>query len=135
MHSFLQCKINERIFELGGLDTLLNPYARLDARLHLVLDPEVGSSLDDEYSVTRVATKVAWYIPCVMWSRVGESGRSYGGRLEWVVGWVCGGLRHEVPDVVSGKEVPDRGVTAPSRPDPRSRLEEGAWRLGFPPSG
>ena len=48
------------------------------------------SSLDDEYSVTCVATKVAWYIPCVIWSRGGASGRSDGGRLEWVVGWVYG---------------------------------------------
>ena len=48
------------------------------------------SSLDDKYSVTRVATEVAWYNPCVMWSRGGASGRSDGGILEWVVGWVCG---------------------------------------------
>ena len=48
-------------------------------------------------------------------------------RLEWVVGWVYGGSRHEVPDVVLGQEVPDRGATAPHRPDPRSRQEEGAW--------
>ena len=38
-----------------------------------------------------------------------------------------GGLRHEVPDVVSGQEVPDREVTAPCRPDPRSRQKGGAW--------
>ena len=43
------------------------------------------------------------------------------------VGWVCGGSRHEVPEVVSGKKVLDRGVTAPRRPDPRSRREEGSW--------
>ena len=55
------------------------------------------------------------------------SGRSDGGILEWVVGWVCGGSRHEVPAVVSEQEVIDRGVTDPCRPDPRSRLEEGAW--------
>ena len=42
-------------------------------------------------------------------------------RLEWVVGWVCEGSSHEVPDVVSGQEVPGRGVTDPRRPDPRSR--------------
>ena len=43
------------------------------------------------------------------------------------VGWVCGGSRHEVPDVVLGKEVTDRGVTAPRRTEPRSSQEEGAW--------
>ena len=32
-----------------------------------------------------------------------------------------------MPDVVSGQEVPDRGVTAPRRPDRRLRREEGAW--------
>ena len=34
--------------------------------------------------------KAAWYIPCVRWSRGGASGRSDGGRLIWVVGWVRG---------------------------------------------
>ena len=37
---------------LQGLESLLNPCARLDTQLHLVLDPEVGSSLDYKYSVT-----------------------------------------------------------------------------------
>ena len=41
------------------------------------------------------------------------------------VGWVCGGSRHEVPDIVLGKEVTDRGVTAPRRTEPRSSQEEG----------
>ena len=58
--------MNEKLCELGGLESLLNPCARLDARLHPGLDPEVGTSLDDEYSVTRVATEVTWYSPCVM---------------------------------------------------------------------
>ena len=48
------------------------------------------SSLDDEYSVTHVATEVASNILFVMWVRGGASGRSDGGRLVWVVGWVCG---------------------------------------------
>ena len=48
-------------------------------------------------------------------------------RLEWVVGWVCGGSRDVVPWVVSGKEVLDWGVTDPRRPEPRSIWEEGAW--------
>ena len=30
---------------------------------------------------------------------------------------MCGGSRHELPDVVSGQEVPDRGVTAPPWPE------------------
>ena len=47
-------------------------------------------SLDYEYSVTCVADKVAWYSPCMGWSRVGSSGRSFGGIKIWVVGWVCG---------------------------------------------
>ena len=39
----------------------------------------------------------------------------FGIRLEYVVGWVCGGSMHEVLGVMSGQEVPDRGVTAPPR--------------------
>ena len=30
---------------------------------------------------------------------------------------MCGGSRHEMPYVVLGQEVPDRGVNAPSRPE------------------
>ena len=56
---------------MAGLEYLLNPCKRLDARLHLILNPEVGSSLDDDYSVTWVATEVVWYIPSIRWSRVG----------------------------------------------------------------
>ena len=37
----------------------------MDARLQPRLDQEVGSSLDDEYSVNCVSTKVAWYSSCV----------------------------------------------------------------------
>ena len=62
----------------------------MDAQLHPRLDPEVVSSLDDEYSVTCVATEVAWYSPCVMWIRDGDIVRSDGGILEWVLGWVYG---------------------------------------------
>ena len=40
--------------------------------------------------MTCVATEVAWYSPGVMWSWGGAIGRSNGGVLEWVVGWVCG---------------------------------------------
>ena len=50
----------------------------------------MGSILDNEYSLTRVATEVAWYSLCVIWSKGGASGRSDVGRLEWLVGWVCG---------------------------------------------
>ena len=50
----------------------------------------MGSSLDGECSVIRVASNVAWYIPCVRWSRGGVSARSDGERIFWVVGWVCG---------------------------------------------
>ena len=49
----------------------------------------MGSSLDEYYSVTRVATAVACYITFMMWSRGGASGMSDGGILEWVLGWVC----------------------------------------------
>ena len=48
------------------------------------------SILDEDCSVNWVATQVAWYSPCVIWSKVGASGRSDDGILEWVVGWVCG---------------------------------------------
>ena len=39
----------------------------------------MGSSLDDKYSVTCVAAKAAWYIPYMIWSRGGASGRIIGG--------------------------------------------------------
>ena len=39
---------------------------------------------------------------------------------------MCGGSRHEMPDVVSGQEVPDRGVTAPPRPE---LIEAGGRRM------
>ena len=54
------------------------------------LDPEVVSSLGYDYSVTCVASNAAWYNPNVRWSRGGSSARSDGGRMLWVVGWVCG---------------------------------------------
>ena len=53
------------------------------------LDLEVVFILDDEYSVTRVTTKVACYIPCVRCSRGGESGRVDGGCKVCLVCWVC----------------------------------------------
>ena len=43
--------------ELGGLKYLLNPCAQLDTRLHTGLDLGVVSSLEYEYSVTRVAAQ------------------------------------------------------------------------------
>ena len=49
--------------------------------MHPGLDSEVVFSLEYEYSVTSVAAKVAWYIPCVRWSRGGMSARSDGGRI------------------------------------------------------
>ena len=48
--------------------------------------PEVGSSLDDEYSVTHVAVKAAWYSPCLRWSRSRVSGRIFGRKTVRVVG-------------------------------------------------
>ena len=81
-------KRRERLFGLAGYQSLLNCYAQLDARLNLQLDPEVGSRLDGEYSVTRVATKVAWYSPCMICSRGGASASSGDGCKGWVVGWV-----------------------------------------------
>ena len=40
--------------ELAGLEYYLNPSAGLDERMHPVLDPEVESILDDDYSVTQL---------------------------------------------------------------------------------
>ena len=54
------------------------------------LDPEVGSSLECEYSVTCGAAKAACYSPCVRRSLGEASARSMGGKVRWVVGWVCG---------------------------------------------
>ena len=34
--------------------------------------------------------EAAWYSPCVRCRWDGASGRSDGGFLKWVVGWVCG---------------------------------------------
>ena len=48
------------------------------------------SSLEYEYSVTRVDAKTAWDSPCVRWSRGGSGARSDGGRILWLLGWVYG---------------------------------------------
>ena len=50
--------------------------------MHPELDPELGSSLDYEYSVTHVAAKETCYSPCVRWSRGGASGNSVGGEQD-----------------------------------------------------
>ena len=51
----------ERLCELGGLESLLNPCARLDTQLHpgldLGLDLGVGFSLECKCNVTRVAAQ------------------------------------------------------------------------------
>ena len=57
---------------------------------HPELDPEVGPSLEYEYSMTHGTAKAAWYSPCVRWILDWMSGRSLGGKLRWVVGWVYG---------------------------------------------
>ena len=50
----------------------------------------MGSSLEDEYSVTCVAAKAGWYSPCVRRIGGGASAKSDGGIILWMVGWVCG---------------------------------------------
>ena len=57
--------------------------------MHLGVNLEVEFSLEYGYSVTRVATKMAWYSPCVIWIRGGKSASSNGGIILQVVGWVC----------------------------------------------
>ena len=47
------------------------------------LDPEVVYSLYDEYSVTCVATKLAWCSLCMRCSRGGYSGSIFGGVKDW----------------------------------------------------
>ena len=54
----------------------------MDTQLRQGLEPEVGSSLDVEDSVTRVAANAVWYSPCVIWIRGGASGRI-------LVNWLC----------------------------------------------
>ena len=53
--------MRERLCELGGLESVLNPCTRLDTRLHPGLDPGldpgVGFSLEYECNVTRVAAQ------------------------------------------------------------------------------
>ena len=51
----------------------------MDVRLHLGLELKVESNLDEEYSVTCVAAKVAWYSLCIIWSRSGTQLRRVGG--------------------------------------------------------
>ena len=58
--------------------------------MHPGLDLEVVSILDDEYNVTWVVAKAAWYSPCVICSMFGASTRSVSGIIGWVVGWGCG---------------------------------------------
>ena len=43
----------EEYVSWGGLEYLINPYVRLDTRMHLGLDPVVGSSLEYKCSVTQ----------------------------------------------------------------------------------
>ena len=62
----------------------------MDEQFHTGLDLEVGSRLDDEYSMTCVAVTVTWYISCMRWIRGGTNVRSVGGGKLWVVVWVCG---------------------------------------------
>ena len=57
--------------------------------MHMLLEPEVGYTLDGEYSVTCVDAKVACYILCMRWIRGGSIGRSVGGGKMWGVYWVC----------------------------------------------
>ena len=57
---------------------------------NLGLDPEVGSDLECEYSETSGAAKAAWYGPCASRSLGEASARVKGGKVRWVVGWVCG---------------------------------------------
>ena len=57
---------------------------------HTGLDPEVGSSLEYKYSVTRGAANAPWYSPCVRRSLGWVSARSLGKKVRWVVGWLCG---------------------------------------------
>ena len=56
---------------------------------HPGLDPEVGSNLEYEYSVTHGAVKVDWYSPCARRGLGWVSGRSLGGKVRYVVGSVC----------------------------------------------
>ena len=42
---------------MGDLESILNPYTRLYAQLHLGLDPGGGASLEYECSVTRLAAQ------------------------------------------------------------------------------
>ena len=56
---------------MAGLGLLLDPCEGLNAQIHTRVDLTVGYILDDEYSVTHVAAKVAWYIPCMKWSSRG----------------------------------------------------------------
>ena len=55
MLGWLQWQSEKRLYELGGLESLLNPCARLDTRLHPGLypglDPGVGFSLECECNV------------------------------------------------------------------------------------
>ena len=77
---------------MAGKESLLNPFVRLDARLHLVLEPEVISSLDEKYSVTCVTSMGVWYSSFMIWSGGVVCESNYGGGEVWVVGWFCNGV-------------------------------------------
>ena len=47
----------------GGLEYLLNPYSRLDTRLHSGMDLGVGSSLECKCSMTRVDAQTGLIYP------------------------------------------------------------------------
>ena len=47
---------------MEGLEYLLNPCEQLDAQLHPVLEPEVGSNFDDKYSVTQLSPGDCCYV-------------------------------------------------------------------------
>ena len=87
---WLQWKEERNYVIWQGNNLFLIPAPRLDAQLHRGIDLEVVSRLYDKYNMTCVATKVAWYIPCVRLSRGWASGRIASGCKGWVVGWVCG---------------------------------------------
>ena len=72
---------------MGGLESLLNPCARLDTRLRPGMDLGVRSSLEYECSVTRVAAQSGLVYP--MWGVEYEWGECKEGW--WVIdmgGWM-----------------------------------------------
>ena len=62
MLGWLQFQVEKGCVIWGGVESLLNPCARLDTWLHTGMDPGLGSSLEYKYSVTQFSPGYYCYV-------------------------------------------------------------------------